>query len=188
MQQSPDARTPDADLSPGSDPTRVRRLTPEMCQIHLGTHDALHVTVTGERIYGGVYAVYAFPVAHRDGYICLMHSVGEGDDLEIGIIRDLADFPPDQADLVRQALARRYFMHTITRINEVGWRYGLVSMDVETDKGPARFMMRWSHDRAVDYGQRGKVLIDTSDNRYLIPDVDALPPRERTAFTRIIYW
>jgi len=40
----------------------------------------------------------------------------------------------------------------------------------------------------VDYGQRGKVLIDVNDNRYLIPDVEAMPPKERTDFTRFIYW
>jgi hypothetical protein len=48
--------------------------------------------------------------------------------------------------------------------------------------------MRWAQDRAVDYGQKGKVLIDVNDNRYLIPDVEAMPVKERTDFTRFIYW
>ena len=51
-----------------------------------------------------------------------------------------------------------------------------------------KFFMRWSQDRAVDYGQRGKVLIDVDDNRYLIPNLDALTPHERNAFQRYIYW
>ena len=44
------------------DPTQVRYLSPETCKIHLGTFDALHVSIPNERIYGGVYAAYVFPV------------------------------------------------------------------------------------------------------------------------------
>jgi hypothetical protein len=184
-EQAPD---PKDDTLTRPDPTRVRYLAPDMCKIHLGSHGALHVTVKNERIYGGVYAAYAFPVAYPNGYISLLHTVKEGNDIEIGVIRDLGDFPPADADLVRQALKRRYFIHTIRRIKEIGWKYGFVALDVETDKGPVSFMMRWQHDRAVDYGRRGKVLIDVSENRYLIPDLDALPPKELSDFTRIIYW
>ncbi|HUU59249.1 MAG TPA: hypothetical protein VMZ50_06885, partial [Phycisphaerae bacterium] len=59
------------------DRTQVRYLAPDMCEIHLGTYGALHVTVKGERIYGGVFAAYAFPVAHSDRYISLLHAGGE---------------------------------------------------------------------------------------------------------------
>jgi hypothetical protein len=170
-----------------TDPTRVRFLTPDLCHIHLGTHEALHVTVKNERIYGGVYAAYAFPVAYPDGYISLIHVGGE-DEIEIGVIRDLTEFPEPAAQLVRQALARRYFVHTITRIRRIGWKYGFVSMDVETDKGPASFLMPWSHDRATDYGRHGRILIDVENNRYLVPDLDRLSPRERREFQRYIYW
>ena len=38
------------------------------------------------------------------------------------------------------------------------------------------------------YDARGKVLIDVNDNRYLIPDVNALSPREQGEFRRYIYW
>jgi hypothetical protein len=167
--------------------TEVRFLAPDFCRIHLGTHEALHVTVTNERIYGGVYAAYAFPVAHPTGYISLIH-VGGDEEVEIGIIRDLAEFPEADAALVRQALERRYFVHTVTRICRVGWKFGFVAMDVETDKGDRSFLMPWRHDRAFDYGRRGKILIDLDDNRYLIPNVDELSPRERNEFQRYIYW
>jgi hypothetical protein len=169
------------------DPTRVRYLTPDMCHIHLGTHEALHVTVLNERIYGGVYAAYAFPVANPNRYISLIHTGGE-EEMEIGIIKDLDAFPQADADLVRAALERRYFIHVITRINHVGWKFGFIHMDVVTDKGPLVFLMPWRHDRAFDYGKQGKILIDLDENRYLIPDVDKLPTRERNDFQRYIYW
>jgi hypothetical protein len=165
----------------------MRFLSPETCHIHLGTHDAFHVTVENDRIYGGVYAAHAFPVAYPEGYISLVHVGGE-EEVEIGIIRDLAEFPEPAVRLVREALARRYFVHAIMRIRHIGWEYGFVSMDVETDKGPTSFLMPWRHDRATDYGRHGKILIDVDNNRYLIPDLQKLSPRELREFQRYIYW
>ena len=167
--------------------TTVRFLTPDMCRIHLGTHEALHVTILNERIYGGVYAAYAFPVAHPNEYISLIHTGGD-EELEIGIIRDLGEFPEEAAALVRQALARRYFVHTILRIRDIGWKWGFVAIEADTDKGEVGFLMPWRHDRAFDYGRRGKILIDVDDNRYLVPDLEKLSAGERAAFQRYIYW
>ena len=178
----------DEDTMSRPDPTQVRCLTPEMCRVHLGTHGALHVTVQGERIYGGVYAAYAFPVAHPDGYIALIHSGGDSDEVEIGLIRDLGDFPDEQAELIRGALQRRYFIHTITRIFDIHMEHGLVYMDVETDKGRVSFQMTWSTNRAIDYGRNGKVLIDLDENRYLIPNIKELSNQEQARFRRYIYW
>jgi len=178
---------PDNTATPELDPTRVRFLSPDTCHIHLGTHDALHVTVENDRIYGGVYAAYAFPVAYPEGYISLIH-VGDEEEMEIGVIRDLAEFPEAAARLVHEALARRYFVHTIMRIRHMGWKYGFVAMDVETDKGSASFLMPWRHDRATDYGRHGKILIDVDNNRYLVPDLRKLAARELSEFQRYIYW
>ena len=168
--------------------TEIRYLSPDMCRIHLGSLGALHCTVTNEGIYGGVYAVYVFPVAHSSRYISLLQRRPDREDLEIGVIRDLALFSEEESRLIRHALARRYFIHVITHIHEVGWKYGFVCMDVDTDKGRVEFLMKWQQDRAVDYGEHGKVLIDMNENRYLIPDLNQLTPAERTDFTRIIYW
>ncbi len=123
----------------GIGPTRTRFLTPDMCRIHLGNLGALHVTVLNEDIYGGVYAAYAFPVAYPGGYISLLQSVGE-QEVEIGIIRDLDEFPPEAQELVRQALARRYFIHTITAIREIGWKYGLVAFERRDRQGTVEFL------------------------------------------------
>jgi len=185
MQADPD--TPKAPPGP-PDLTEVRYLTPDTCTIHLGTLSSLHVTVRDEGIYGGVYAAYAFPVSYRENFISLMHTGGDGEETEIGLVRDVNAFPESQANLIREALARRYLIHTILQIHKIGWDHGLVRFDTETDKGRICFLMRWKHDRAVDYGQRGKVLIDVYDNHYLIPDLEKLPAKEQQDFRRIIYW
>lgn len=180
-------KAPEANGKPN--PTVARYLTPGTCKIHLGTHGALHVTVMNDRIYGGVFAAYAFPVAYPDKYISLIHSAGEDkEQIEIGIIRDLEEFPPEQVELVRQALRRRYFVHSIQAIKKIGWKYGFIAIKAGTDKGDVNFLMNWTTDRAVDYGRRGKILIDVNDNRYLIPDLDALDPKQLSDFQRYIYW
>lgn len=171
------------------DPTQLRYLTPDQCHIHLGAYNTLHVTVVNERIYGGIYAALLFPVSHPDDYIALIQAGHEDrNEQEIGVIRRLADFPEPQAELIRQALRRRYFVHVITGIRRIRWEYGLISFDVDTDKGPTGFLMHWQGDKAVDYDHNGKILLDVYDNRYLIPDLDTLSPRERTEFKRFIYW
>ena len=170
------------------DRTRVRYLEPGTCRVHVGPHGALTATIKGEGTYGGVFTAYAFPVAHPNRFISLIQSTEESKGLELGVIRDLDQFPADQAKLIREALQRRYFVHKISRLHEIGWKFGFVFFDVDTDKGRMEVLMRWQQDRAVDYGQRGKVLIDVSENRFLIPDVEALTPTERGRFRRIIYW
>lgn len=166
----------------------LRYLTPSMCRFYPGNFSALHLEITGIWVYGGVYAAYCFPVKRRGEFISIIQGRRTRDDIEIGIVHRLDEFPEDQVELVRAALQRRYFFHTISRIRRIGWDGGYVSMRVDTDKGMASFLMRWSNDRAVSFGREGKLLIDVDDNRYLIPRVNDLLPRERSAFTRIIYW
>ena len=51
-----------------------------------------------------------------------------------------------------------------------------------------QFTMRWQVDRAQDYGEHGKVLLDTFENRFVIHDLRQLPPRDRVRLQRYIYW
>jgi hypothetical protein len=172
---------------PVADRTQIRFLTPDDCRIHLGNLGALHVTMKSEGIYGGIYTAYAFPVAYPNGYISIVQTAGD-QDTELGVIRDLSEFPESDAALIRQALNRRYFIHTVTRLRSIEMKYNMLFLEVSTDKGELSFFMRWAQDRAVDFGQNGKVLIDVDDNRYLMPDLDKLTLRERVDFQRYIYW
>ena len=46
----------------------------------------------------------------------------------------------------------------------------------------------WLRPQAQDFGAGGKVLLDLEDNRFLVPDVDTLPRRDRELLQRYIYW
>lgn len=187
MSKTHDTRT-ETETNPALLPTATRYLDPRTAIIHLGTHGVLHVTVMDDRIYGGVHAELLFPVQHPDRYVSLRHTNSEGQDVEVGILRDLKDWPEEMQRLVRESLKRRYFFHVITKIHEISWKWGFIGFDVDTNKGRREFLMRWQGDRAVAFGQHGKVLIDVDENRYLIPNVDALTAHERGLFLRFVYW
>ena len=65
---------------------------------------------------------------------------------------------------------------------------GYLVFRVQTDHGPTRFTMRWTQSQAQEFGERGKVLLDVEDNRFLVPDTDKLPQRERELLQRYVYW
>jgi hypothetical protein len=146
--------------------------------------DTHHLTPT----YRGVFAVNLFPATNPDDYISLRVWNRDGGEEEIGILRRLNEWPAEVQQLVRAALDRRYYLQTITGIDELRLELGHLSFRVDTAHGPRKFTMRWSQSQVQDFGERGKVLLDLDDNRYLVPDVEALPPRQRDLFQRYVYW
>ncbi len=166
----------------------VRRLTPENTTIFEGTFSLLHCAVRGDNLYRGVFAVLLFPVTYPNRFISLRYTGEKDKEHEIGIIEDLATFPEEAQHLIRRNLARHYKEYLITRIHRIRQEYGLLFFEVEADGHPASFVMPWRYDRAEEYGQSGKVLLDAFDNRYIIRDVNALSATERRMFTSFIYW
>ncbi len=171
----------------------VRFLDPETTRIFVAAHDLLHVQIEapdweGERLFRGVFAVMAFPISCPDRFISLRFFHENNQDKEIGMIENPNGFSSEAQELIRRSLARHYFEQTICRVRSVDFRFGLLFFEVETDQGTREFQMRWRYDRTQDFGENGKVLLDVYENRYIIPDVSALPKADREALTRYIYW
>lgn len=188
--------TPFSDGSDAEEPAPVAQahhprwleFDPSKCNIHLGSHDALHVTIADDRIYGGVHAVRCFPVHFPGDYISLRYVNTEGHEIEIGLVRDVATWPAQARLLIEQSLARRYFVHHVEAIYSIDLVNNYLNFHVETDLGPQDFTLRWQNDRAQDYGAHGKMLLDSDENRFLVRDVRDLPERDRRLFERFIYW
>jgi len=170
----------------------VRILTPESCEFFKGVYSLLHVQLVeddlGPGLYRAVRAVRAFPVSSPDGYIVLKYPDEYGIEREVGLILDLNIFPSGARDLVLESLAAEYFEYEIERIHDVKWRYQLLFCDVETTQGRMEFQMRRQAARVQNLGDNGKVLLDVSDIRYVIRDLDLLPKQDRRKFFRYIYW
>ena len=167
--------------------TGVRRLTPATTKLFEGAFSLLHCAVTGE-MYRGVFAVLMFPIRYPDRYISLRYTGDKDKVHEIGIIEDLRAFPTETQALIRAVLKKQYHEHIIQRVYEVREEFGLLFFAVETQRGRQEFMMPWRHDRAEDFGAGGKVLLDVNDNRFIVPDVLALPAKDQRRLTNYIYW
>jgi ABC-type glutathione transport system ATPase component len=167
---------------------RPRWLRPRFARIHLGNRGSLHVTIQNERIYDGVFALRCMPVRYPNEYLSLRWFNADNREQEIGLIRDLSEWPEESQKLINESLVRRYFVHTIQRIESIERLQNYLNFHVQTDLGPMEFFMRWSYDTAHDYADRGKVLLDVEENRYVVPDVSKLPYAERKLFERWIYW
>ena len=168
--------------------TGVRRLMPDTTRIFEGTFSLLHCSVKPDSLYRGVFAVRLFPIRYPNNYISLLYTGPDDKDKEIGVIEDLSTFPTEQHALVARSLAAHYYEKIVRRVHKIRYEYGLLFFDVETQRGREDFVMPWRGDRAEDYGEHGKVLLDALDNRFIIPNVDELPPADHNRFVNYIYW
>jgi len=166
----------------------VRWLTPETTHIFEGTYSLLHCTVKGDTLYRGVFAVRMFPISYPDRFISLRYTDRDDKIREVGVIGNLNEFPPEAQRLVQASLVKQYHEKVITRVYDVTDEFGFLFFEVETQHGREEFMTPWRGDRAEDYSDNGKLLLDAYDNRYLIPDLSALPTADRRRLTRYVYW
>ncbi len=165
-----------------------RWLEADSARLREGPFKALEVELSDGTVHRSVFAVQCFPATRRDDFISLRTWDRDGHEHEIGIVRHLENWSAGARELVHASLARRYYLRRIMAIEDIKLDFGFLVFHVTTDQGPTQFTMRWTQSQAQDFGERGKVLLDTEDNRFLIPDTDELPPRQRELLQRYVYW
>jgi ABC-type transport system involved in Fe-S cluster assembly fused permease/ATPase subunit len=183
------------------DETRLTWLRPETHRFAMGSLGQLQVqqpvysstmeeyrSASGLRECSGWFVVRAFPATHPEEYLSIRGWTEQGEETELGMMARLSDWPFADQEAIRRALKRRYLLRRIHRVHRVDLRHGFLEFLVETDDGKTEFLMRWSASQAVDYGESGKLIIDTEDNRYLIADTTALPSADRERFEQYVYW
>ncbi len=165
-----------------------RWLQPGDATLRNGPRDSLTVELPDGESFAGVFAVRCFPASAPNDFISLRMWDRDGNEQEIGILRQLDDWSPEVQQLIDAALSRRYLLRTITGIDAMQLEYGYLIIKARSDQGPVSFTMRWSQSQVQDFGESGKILLDLEDNRFIVPDVNALPRRERELLLRYIYW
>jgi len=114
-----------------------------------------------------------FPLSGMEKYITLLDEEG----IEKAIIRDLRTLPPNERKIIDRCLEEYYLIPKITKINLCEEKYGVVTVDAETDRGHAIIEIRnILHGMKLLYGNR-VLLRDGNDNRYEIPDLQQLDKR-----------
>lgn len=187
--ESIDPEPPVSDL-PNEEPKppSLQWLAPLQAQFLPSDHDRIELWVEGVRQASSVFIVRTFPATRPAEFLSVRTWNEHGEETECGIIRSLNDWPEHDRTQIETLLARRYLLRQILRVHRSHLASGYLTIDIETTHGPEQITMRWTQSQAIDYGDHGKLLIDTRENRYSIENVDQLPPEDRERFLQYIYW
>jgi hypothetical protein len=166
----------------------ARYLTPAATRIFKGRLGSVHCVVNDSEAFANVYCKLCMPVRYPGRFISVWYTTDDNKERQIGIIENLEGFDSQSRELVASSLSHQYFERSITRIFDVKWQFGLLFFDVEAGGERLTFTMRWQHDRALEHGADGKILLDVYENRYVIQSMSKIPRGDRDRMMRFIYW
>ncbi len=165
-------------------PFAVRVLDPVTVRL-FRTHPedmTVRATVEGDRSWREVRIARAFPLSDPDRYIGLR----DGNDKDIGILETLHGLDGESRSIIDEELERRYFTPQVTRVDFVEEAFGVVTWEVETDKGPRRFLVRNLKDSSYTLGSSRVMMTDVDGNRYEFPNGRALGPKALQVLSKIM--
>lgn len=115
-----------------------------------------------------------FPWSAPDAYVSVLDGTGQ----EVAWIRSLDEVRPELRDVLREELRTALFHPVIQRIVSHRNEFGVLSLDVETDRGRTRFQVR-SRDDVRFLSDRRVLLRDPDGIVYEIPDLSRLDTASR---------
>ena len=157
-------------------------------QFTVGEHQRLELHEEGQPLAVGIFIVRCFPASHPEAYLSVRGWNETGDEVELGMVRTLADWPAEDVAVVQRGLKRRSLVRSIERVHDVKLAHGYLDFDVQTDAGRQSFTARWTASQAIDFGSEGKMIIDTEENRYVVRRLDDLAKPDREKFLQYVYW
>ncbi len=132
-------------------------------------------------VHVGVVPVRAFPISAADDGVALVDPYGH----ELAWIDKLGDLPDELRTLVEAELAQREFMPVITRIVGVASFATPSTWQVETDRGPASFVLKGEEDiRRLT--PPALLIADSHGIHFLIRDRSALDQHSRRILDRFL--
>ena len=130
----------------------------------------------GERHYPRVAVHRCFPFSDPSRYISIREPDNDG--REIGLILDLKDLSEETQSILEEQMALRYFTPHILQVRDIKEEYGYSYWEVVTDKGACRFTVRMGAGSVYPIGPNRYLVNDLDGNRFEIPDLYRLTPRE----------
>ena len=184
----PPAAEPSSPTPSPSPAGGIRWLDPTRHRFLRGDHDRIALTEDGLPLAAAAFIVRTFPATQPEAWLSVRGWNDTGDEIELGMIRDLDGWAEEDRAVVRSALRRRSLVREISRVHAVRLAHGYLDFDVDTDAGRRKFTARWTQGQAIEFGPEGKMLIDTEENRWVVRRVDDLPRPDRERFMQYIYW
>ncbi|MDR2525366.1 MAG: DUF1854 domain-containing protein [Oscillospiraceae bacterium] len=128
-----------------------------------------------EEILRGLEPRRLFPISGLDRFVTLLDSEGA----EKAIVRDISRLMPESREILEKSLREYYMIPRIKRFIKMNDSFQIWMWTVETDRGEFTFEIR-NHVVSIKMLYDGRVLImDANDNRYEIPDINALDQRSQ---------
>ena len=138
----------------------------------------VYIASDGKR-HANVAPIPLFPISEPESWIAIRSSDGA----ELTCIEDPRTLPGDVRQLLCEELSRREFVPVIRRIVRVSGNTEPCEWQVETDRGPTRFVLK-SEDDVRRIGEQQILILDAHGTRYHIPDLSAVDIKSR----RIVEW
>lgn len=129
-----------------------------------------------------VKIVWARPITGRGREV----SVLSMDNKEIAMLDSLDQLDAASRQIAEKELEDRYLVPRITRVNEAEANYGNRYWNVETDRGPRRFLMKDPNANVTWITDDRLIIRDTLGNRYEIESFSALDAKSRAQVDKII--
>ena len=121
----------------------------------------------------------AFPLSQIGRYLSLKHKDEEGEEHEIGMIKDISDLDQQSRKVIDKALEKIYFMPKIIKIYEIEEEFGFTRWEVKTKKGRRSFDIKSRRKDVRPYGNGRIIIHDIDGNRYEITDYTELDRESR---------
>lgn len=150
----------------------VRYLTSKDIQFYETEGKLLGAVVDG-RDAGRCDILRLFPLHQAEKYLSVRRQAEGNRDrnTEIGIIEDLAIFPEKEQALLREDLAKRYFVPEIVKVKSAKEEFGHTYWETVTTAGDRNFTTFDMSTSLVRINENSILLIDVDGSRYLIPDI-----------------
>jgi hypothetical protein len=129
----------------------------------------------------GVEPVRGFPISDPHHGISLRDAEGR----ELVWIEDLALLPVGLRRELEAELAQREFMPQIQRILRISLQTDPCEWEVETDRGPTKFVLK-SEENVRRHDKQRALVIDANGIRYLIADTKQLDRQSRRLLERYL--
>ena len=133
------------------------------------------------RDHTGVTVVRAFPIGAPDDGLSLVSPDGH----ELAWIHHLSELPAEMRALIEAELAGREFMPTIRRICSVSSFATPSTWEVDTDRGPTRFVLK-GEDDIRRMAAPVLLISDSHGIHYLIRDPGLLDKASRKLLDRFL--
>lgn len=169
-------------VDPGSDETTdLNLMNASELRVEAGPAGSLRLHLA-DRCYPRAIAVWAFPFTDRRHWIAFR----DASDAPIGMIRDLHDVDRESRQILKHSLEQRYFLPRIERVIAVKEEFGLLTMDVETDRGRISFTINNPRENIHWIGAGRILFVDAEENRYEVASYDDLDHRSQGLLSTVI--